>query len=79
MAKKASVKVALAAERSQAAHFDNIASFWQEWINEEVGEEENPCLRRGPVSQRQPAIAKPITIYEASDSIAKVNSMDAAD
>ena len=81
VAKKASVKVALAAERSQSAHLDQIANFWQEWINEEEEEEQSPCLRRGQVtSQRQPAIiSKPITIYEASDSMTKVNSMDAAD
>ena len=73
--------MALAAERSQSAHLDQIANFWQEWINEEEEEEQSPCLRRGQVtSQRQPTIiAKPITIYEASDSMTKVNSMDAAD
>ena len=81
VAKKASVKVALAAERSQSAHLDQVANFWQEWINEETEEEQAPCLRRGQAtSQRQPdIISKPITIYEACDSIAKVNSMDAAD
>ena len=80
VAKKASVKVALAAERSQSAHLDQVANFWQEWINEETEEEQAPCLRRGQAtSQRQADSAKPITIYEANESIAKVNSMDAAD
>ena len=69
------MKVALAAERSQAAHLDNIAGFWSEWINEEEVEEP-VTLRRGHVtSQRQPNIKSTI-IYEKEDDIAKVHSMD---
>lgn len=40
VAKKASVKVALAAERSVASQFDSVASFWSEFINEEQPENE---------------------------------------
>ena len=72
------MKVALAAERSQAARFENIANFWQEWVNEEV-EEGSRALRRGQIkSQKQPIISKPTTLYEKHDSETKFNSMDNA-
>lgn len=69
------MKVALAAERCQSSHLDNIAGFWEEWVNEEVEEEGVKNLKSKAQSQRQPIIST--TIYEKEDiDICKVRSMD---
>jgi len=81
VSKKASVKVALAAERSAADHLDDIADFWCEFINEGESKmrEEEPRLRR-EINSEKIYCQKPEIIYEAeSSSICKVNSMDQAD
>ena len=79
VAKKASVKVALAAERASAEQLDDIASFWNEFINEGepvVREAEMPSLRRAIVSEKT-YCAKPEIIYEASESsMMKVKSVN---
>ena len=80
VAKKASVKVALAAERASAEHLDDIASFWNEFINEGEPivrrEPEHPALRR-KVESEKTYCEKPEIIYEASESsMIKVKSVN---
>ena len=79
VAKKASVKVALAAERASAEKLDDIASFWNEFINEGEPLEratESPKLRRGFVSEKINC-GKPEIYYEASESsMIKVKSVN---
>jgi len=76
VSKKASVKVALAAERTAAASFDDLAAFWEEFVNEEEEpKEETPqVLKKGKVVSHQIISKKPIVTYLDS-SIAKVRSV----